>query len=665
MLKLLQNLLAGQSDKESASKTTAIQTVSPDSVESQIIQADNLWQQGKLVEAITVYSHAIKHNPESSEIYEHLSGLLKQQGNIAEAYEKLATDLKGQGNIELAASYYRQAIGIKALAGDTKQKLLKPNLVKWQKKNTAIAELKEDAFSFQPLSHSSLITKERRLKGEDSIYFARQVKNIDAAKAISIDWETAQVYLQQALDCCEQKQWESASQACQQAIAIVPDMAEAYKIWGNALQRMGKTAEAMDCYAKAVKIKPDLAEVYAGIGDVYSNQQKWQQAIEYYQKAIIINPNPQIYRSAAYVWRQLGQLEQSELNISKALELESTQDFQSENSLDANQVAQTTDSKSSKSKLSNDSVTTYHQIAKKLERQNRWQEAAICYRKALEISIAQPALPAQTGGEIELASLPKTLANQKKFTPNNTHSDQQSIIEDLNLLNSKVKQNFQPTESRETQIDKAIRRYYKQVELEPNSASIHSNLGNLYARKRQWDLAIACYERAIQIDPQYAPARLNLARSFAKIGKQEEFIQEMKRALKLQPDIASAIDRYYLGNALLQQGKEDEAISSYYKAIVMNPYFVQVYHRLGEVLSQQGKHEDAIEFYQQAISHNPDDAELYYSLGQQFAIQQNWNAAVKAYTKVLQLNPRFPNAPKQLNYALAEKLKLDLANKGK
>ncbi|GAB4523838.1 MAG: hypothetical protein Tsb0014_01790 [Pleurocapsa sp.] len=659
MLKLLQNLLVGEPDKEPTSKTTAIQPISPDSVESQIIQADNLWQQGKLVEAITVYSHAIKRNPESSEIYEHLSGLLKQQGNIAEAYEKLATGLKSQGNIELAASYYRQAIGIKALAGETKQKLLKPNLIKWQKNVTAIAELKEEAFSFQPLSHSSLITKERRVEGEDSIYFARQVKNIDSAKAISIDWETAQVYLQQALDCCEQKQWESASQACQQAIAIVPDMAEAYKIWGNALQRMGKTAEAMDCYAKAVEIQPDLAEVYAGIGDIYSNQQKWQPAIEYYQKAIIINPNPQIYRSAAYVWRQLGQLEQSEINIYKALELESAWDFEAKNttkdSLTAGRAnqAKDLDLDSKNCKSSSDPVTIYHQIAKKLERQNRWQEAAICYRKALEFSISQPILPAQTEDRKELSSLPNALTNQ------------QSIIQDLNLLNSRVKQNFQPTESRETQIDKAIRRYYKQVESEPNSASVHSNLGNLYARKKQWNSAIACYHQAIQIDPQYAPARLNLARSFAKIGKQEEFIQEMKRALKLQPDIASAIDRYYLGNALLQQKKPDEAISCYYKAIVINPYFVQAYQRLGEVLSQQGKHEDAIEFYQQAISHNPEDAELYYSLGQELAIQKNWNAAVKAYTKVLQLNPRFPNAPRQLNYALAEKLKLDLANKGK
>jgi tetratricopeptide (TPR) repeat protein len=60
----------------------------------------------------------------------------------------------------------------------------------------------------------------------------------------------------------------------------MPDMAEAYKIWGNALQRMGKTGEAMTCYAKAVEIKPNLAEVYGGIADIYAQQSKWQQAIK-------------------------------------------------------------------------------------------------------------------------------------------------------------------------------------------------------------------------------------------------------------------------------------------------------------------------------------------------------------------------------------------------
>ena len=48
-----------------------------------------------------------------------------------------------------------------------------------------------------------------------------------------------------------------------------------------------------------------------------------------------------------------------------------------------------------------------------------------------------------------------------------------------------------------------------------------------------------------------------------------------------------------------------------------------------------------------------------YSLENAFNLEEleKWENAVKNYSKVLQINPKYPEATKKLNYALAQKLK--------
>ena len=461
--------------------------------------------------------------------------------------------------------------------------------------------------------------------------FPSRIKAVNPQQARDIDWETAQVYLQKALDHIEKQEWEQSALACKQATTILPNMAEAYKVWGNALQRMGNTAEAMSCYAKAVEIKPNLAEVYAGLADSYVQQSKLQQAVKHYQKAIIIRPSAKTYRSLAKVWQELGDLEQTQSNIAKALELESsdTEMGESEIVVDSKVVA-------TKKPSSVRSIEVYCSMARQLEQQNDWKKAAQYYRKALDASMALPALPPQ-----------KTDQQATKPSLSQTNFDQVSNGSDE-----------QQPKGAETQLDKAIQRYYKQSKLQPNSPKIHTDLGNLYSRKRKWQNAVACYRQAIHLKPRYANAHLNYARVLLKIGKKPEFIQEMQLALSIEPKIGSALDRFYLGNALAEKGQHQQAVSFYYKTIVLNPKFVQAYHRVGEILSQQGKHEQAIKFLKQGIDQNPRDAESFYLLGQQFELIQSWENAVKIFSKVLQLEPQFPGASQKLNHALAKKLKL-------
>jgi len=632
MFKLFQNFLPGEAEPETSGSIVNTNSDSADSLLAKLAQADVLWEQGKLREALAIYGLAIEQNPQSLEIQARLAECLKQQGDLAKAYEKLATGLKNNGNNEQAANYYRQAIHLKSLTGDTREKLLRSSLNNPKRSPIPLASLREAAFSFQPLTNvNSALTKTSVPQVEfDNVEtetdrisptFSHNIKAVNPQQAKDIDWETAQVYLQKALDHAEKQEWEKSALACKQATQILPTMAEAYKVWGNSLQRMGKTGEAMSCYAKAVKIQPDLAEVYAGIADIYAQQEKWQQSIKHYQKAIIIRPSAAIYRGMADVWKQMGEIDKAQLNLYRAAELEDSKAPSDRSDFDGLEVPE-----------SEASITKYCRLAEKLEQQNKWQQAAMYYRKALDISMAQPKLPAANANA----------------TAETGESNAEMSIDSAN-------QNSVRTPA--SQLEKAIKRYHRQLRLQPNSPKIHTDLGNLYARKGKWQYAIACYRKAISLNPKYAKAHLNFARTLLKVSKQKEFIKEMQLALALEPKIGSAMDRFYLGNALADQGQSNQAISFYYKAIVLNPNFSQSYHRLSEILGQQGKHKEAMEFLKQGIEHNPQDAESFYFLGQQLELVSNWEGAVKIYSRVLQIEPKFPGASQKLNHALANKLK--------
>ena len=75
--------------------------------------------------------------------------------------------------------------------------------------------------------------------------------------------------------------------------------------------------------------------------------------------------------------------------------------------------------------------------------------------------------------------------------------------------------------------------------------------------------------RAIQIKPDYAEAHSNLGNSLKDQGKLEEAIACYERALALNPEYFDAYNN--LGNGLRAQGHLAESVSCYEKALELKP----------------------------------------------------------------------------------------------
>ncbi len=86
--------------------------------------------------------------------------------------------------------------------------------------------------------------------------------------------------------------------------------------------------------------------------------------------------------------------------------------------------------------------------------------------------------------------------------------------------------------------------------------------------------AMTCFQRALQLEPDNADAHNNLGNVLKDAAQVTAAIAYYRRALQLKPDFAWALNN--LGNALKDQGQIDEAVASYQRALESMPDFSDV-----------------------------------------------------------------------------------------
>ncbi|GAB4530112.1 MAG: hypothetical protein Tsb0014_12540 [Pleurocapsa sp.] len=491
--------------------------------------------------------------------------------------------------------------------------------------------------------------------------------------------EAARIYLKQALAYGDEQQWEQAIQSCQTALNIAPDCAEAYKVWGNILQRINRIADAIGCYAKAVAIDPNMAEAYANLGSLYARQQKWQEAVEFYQKSLAINPNSAgVYRSLAKIWEEFGEEDKALDCLFQALELEP-------NTLNAEQHFQLAEELHGEGKIDKaialyryavtldpDFRDAYLKLAKLLEQNGQWREAGVYYQEIIRIQ------DEQNNGKIKGVNK-KRIANLLSSSPQlqrqiNTNNNLKQLKGDRGILERPAlsgQMGATPQEIRQTvrqqrqnslsKTDLAIQQYLQQAKQEPNSAVVQINLGSLYARKQNWQKAIAHYSQAIKLDPNSAIGYRNLAKVYGKIGEPQKAAELLYQAYTIEPSNISGVEHWQLGQVFQQQNQEQKATACYRRAIQCQPDFTDAYISLGSILDGQNNTEGAIACFKQAVKHSPDNPRAYWFLGQVYTKEEQWQPATACYQEVIKLQPNNANALHRLGDALAKQEKWEPA----
>ncbi len=86
----------------------------------------------------------------------------------------------------------------------------------------------------------------------------------------------------------------------------------------------------------------------------------------------------------------------------------------------------------------------------------------------------------------------------------------------------------------------AIAAYERVLELDPDHAAAHINLGTLYYNRQDYRAAEQHYREALRIDPRYALAHFDLGNVLDETGRVAEAVQSYLTALHLAPTYADA-----------------------------------------------------------------------------------------------------------------------------
>jgi tetratricopeptide (TPR) repeat protein len=105
--------------------------------------------------------------------------------------------------------------------------------------------------------------------------------------------------------------------------------------------------------------------------------------------------------------------------------------------------------------------------------------------------------------------------------------------------------------------DGAVAAYAKRIEVNPNSAEAHRQIGEIYILQGRHDEALADLVVAAWLDPRDAKAHAAAGQVYARLLKYPEAIEALTRAVTLDPTLREA--RYTLGTVLMRAGKGDRA----------------------------------------------------------------------------------------------------------
>lgn len=187
----------------------------------------------------------------------------------------------------------------------------------------------------------------------------------------------------------------------------------------------------------------------------------------------------------------------------------------------------------------------------------------------------------------------------------------------------------------------AAQHFDKSLALNPR-AEIYSDLGYTLERMGLDDQAHELYRKAIEMDPSCASAHLNMGASLVEKARYEEAEPHYRAAIPGRPTASTYSG---LGYVLDRNGKPDEAIEQFERAIEIDPTYFEAYNNMASTLARQGKLDEAAAFYRKSIEQKPNTA-AYYALGGVLQTMGKKDEAAAEFDKARALaKARNPQAP--------------------
>ena len=196
---------------------------------------------------------------------------------------------------------------------------------------------------------------------------------------------------------------------------------------------------------------------------------------------------------------------------------------------------------------------------------------------------------------------------------------------------------------------KATHAVTEALRIDPEQASVHYSLGNMYQQTGRYEEAVTALRRAVAIQPDSDESHGLLARVLAEKGDYATAAEEARRAVEIRPSWSNYFTQ---GRVEYAAGHLEKALSAFRRTTELNPAFAGGFQMLGASYQMQGRFEDAIGNYQHSIRLAPNPP-AYSNLAIAYLRAKRYPEAIAAFTEALNRDPQ--NALRHRNLADAYK----------
>jgi tetratricopeptide (TPR) repeat protein len=180
-----------------------------------------------------------------------------------------------------------------------------------------------------------------------------------------------------------------------------------------------------------------------------------------------------------------------------------------------------------------------------------------------------------------------------------------------------------------------------------------------HVQTARWRNSETLWTRALAATPDNPIADTSLGNALLDEGRADQAIARFQQALQIKPDDADA--QVGLGCALIRERRLDEAMSYFQQALKLKPDDAEALNNLGDMLAQKGRTDEAITEFQRALQTKPDDADAHYNLANALGQKGEADAAIAHYQMALAIKPDYAAACYNLGNTLFQKGELDEA----
>ena len=194
---------------------------------------------------------------------------------------------------------------------------------------------------------------------------------------------------------------------------------------------------------------------------------------------------------------------------------------------------------------------------------------------------------------------------------------------------------------------KSLKNLDKAQLLEPRNPEPIIAKGDIYVAKGKISKGIDYYKQAIELDPTNGPA-------------QQALVNGWLAAIRVAPSIANNF--VGLATAYQLQGNIDQAEKNYRRALQLEPtnqlavdgikaiendkvqMELDLFLNRAIAFQKEGRYDESIDSYIKAVRLSPRNADIHYNVGTSFQAKKDWFQAEKAYRRALELDPNHKEA---------------------